>query len=115
MLRGAQTLGELKQRSERLHRFDSLEDVERALGELMDRDLVARLSRRPGQKEERYAQLLGDERGNEAWEGSARDEVPPSRPASGADRIGLLEERIGRLEQEIASLHSLVDRLGGTD
>src|SRR6476646_3788377 len=54
MLRGAQTPGELKQRSERLHQFAGLAAVHETLDRLVERDLVARHSRRPGQKEERY-------------------------------------------------------------
>ena len=61
MLRGPQTPGELKQRSDRLHPFAELAEVEATLERLIDRDLVVRLERRPGQKEERYAQLLGGE------------------------------------------------------
>jgi len=60
MLRGAQTPGELKQRGERLHPFASLEDVDDVLSTLAERDLVARVPRRPGQKEDRFAQLLGE-------------------------------------------------------
>ncbi|MFZ1155950.1 MAG: YceH family protein [Solirubrobacteraceae bacterium] len=60
MLRGPQTPGELKQRSERLHAFDGLDGVHETLAVLIGRGLVAQLNRRPGQKEERYAQLLGD-------------------------------------------------------
>ena len=59
MLRGPQTVGELKQRSERLHRFDSITEVAEVLDGLTQRELVARLERRPGQKEERWEQLLG--------------------------------------------------------
>ena len=59
LLRGPQTPGELKQRSERMAPMPTLADVERVLGELIARDHVVRLERRPGQKEERYAQLLG--------------------------------------------------------
>lgn len=59
MLRGAQTPGELKQRGERIHAFAGLEEVHSTLSGLIERDLVARLLRRPGQKEERYVQLLG--------------------------------------------------------
>ncbi len=59
MLRGPQTPGELKQRSERLASFDGLASVEAVLERLIERELAARLPRRPGQKEERYAQLLG--------------------------------------------------------
>jgi hypothetical protein len=60
MLRGPQTPGELKQRSERLHAFEGLDMVHETLAVLIGRGLVAQLNRRPGQKEERYAQLLGD-------------------------------------------------------
>ncbi len=59
MLRGSQTPGELKGRSERLYPLGSLEDVHRTLDALIERELVERLPRRPGQKEERYAHLLG--------------------------------------------------------
>ena len=59
MLRGPQTVGELKQRSERLHRFGSIAEVAETLDGLTQRELVARLERRPGQKEERWQQLLG--------------------------------------------------------
>jgi uncharacterized protein YceH (UPF0502 family) len=60
MLRGPQTPGELKQRTERMHGFVDLAGVHDTLGRLIERGLVARLERRPGQKEERYAQLLED-------------------------------------------------------
>ncbi len=61
MLRGPQTLGELNQRTERLSRFGSLAEIEQTLDAMAARELVARLPRRPGQKEERYAHLLGEE------------------------------------------------------
>ena len=61
MLRGPQTPGELKQRTERLHRFEGLDEVEAVLERLAERELAERLPRRPGQKEERYTQLLGEE------------------------------------------------------
>lgn len=59
MLRGPQTPGELKQRTERLHPFADLAAVHDCLDRLIERDYVARLERRPGQKEERYEHLLG--------------------------------------------------------
>src|SRR4051812_45548938 len=59
MLRGPQTLGELRTRSERLYPFGSSEDVEQRLVELAERELVARLPKRPGEREERWTQLLG--------------------------------------------------------
>jgi uncharacterized protein YceH (UPF0502 family) len=86
MLRGAQTPGELKQRTERLHPFASLPEVEETLQELIDREHVVRLPRRPGQKEQRYAHTLG---------GEVPDEF--ASPAS-------LEERVARLEQQVEEL-----------
>ncbi len=61
MLRGPQTPGELKQRGERMHAFTSLDEVHATLAALIERGLIAQLQRRAGQKEERYAQLLGGE------------------------------------------------------
>jgi uncharacterized protein YceH (UPF0502 family) len=74
MLRGPQTPGELKQRSERLHLFAGLEEVEDTVRGLIERDLVAGLPRRPGQREGRYAQLLG---GAAAEEGEVEAAGPP--------------------------------------
>ena len=74
MLRGAQTPGELKQRSERMHAFAELDAVHETLERLIERELVVRLDRRPGQKEERYAQLL---RGRRA-EAAARERAEPA-------------------------------------
>ena len=103
MLRGPQTPGELKQRSERLHAFESLEDLERTIDALSERGLAARLERRPGQKEQRYAQLLGGEvdAGAALEEGGA--ELPP-------DRFAALEERVSRLERELDSLREALGR-----
>jgi uncharacterized protein YceH (UPF0502 family) len=109
MLRGPQTPGELKTRSERLHPLSSLADVEEVLGRLIERELVARQPRRPGQKEERYAQLLG---GAEE-EATAAAALPPAPVAVDArdDRIGELEARVERLEDELASLRTALDGL----
>jgi uncharacterized protein YceH (UPF0502 family) len=60
MLRGAQTPGELKQRTDRMHPFADLGSVHATLERLIGRELVTCLGRRPGQKEDRYAQLLED-------------------------------------------------------
>lgn len=90
MLRGGQTPGELKQRSERLHRMGSLEDVQRTLDRLIARGLVAQLERRPGQKEERYVHRLSEDREGErepvAPVASTADVVPAPAvaPAPGA-------------------------------
>ncbi|MDX6679511.1 MAG: uncharacterized protein QOE31_3563 [Solirubrobacteraceae bacterium] len=61
MLRGPQTPGELKQRTDRLHSFADLAGVHETLRRLIERELVMQLDRRPGQKEERYAHRLGDD------------------------------------------------------
>ncbi|MGH3105130.1 MAG: YceH family protein [Gaiellaceae bacterium] len=104
MLRGAQTPGELKQRSDRLHRFAAPGDLEQTLGTLVDRELVARRPRRPGQKEERYEQLLGAE--------DAPEQVAGEQGAEGADiRGSALEERVSRLEDEVASLRRALESL----
>ena len=94
MLRGPQTLGELKSRSERLHRFGSLDDVATTLTRLSDRELVARLPRRPGQKEERYAHLLGP--------GGETSSEPAAGETLDADgRLDELEQRVTRLEEQL--------------
>jgi uncharacterized protein len=88
MLRGPQTPGELKQRSERLHPFAGLAEVEDTVRGLIERDLVAGLPRRPGQREGRYAQLLGGvaeegevEAGGPPWAGTAAAEPAMRRAA----------------------------------
>jgi uncharacterized protein len=97
MLRGPQTLGELKGRSERLHRFDTLEDVQERLDALAGRELVARLPRRPGQKEDRFGQLLGGD------EEQTRPAVAAEAPAA-PDRVSALELRVEELERRLADL-----------
>ena len=103
MLRGPQTPGELRARTERLHRFAGHDDLIEAIERLTGRDLAVRLDRRPGQKEERYAHSLGDEA--EATPGATASPAAPAIPD--------LEERVERLEQELAQLHQAVESLGG--
>ncbi|HYY04885.1 MAG TPA: YceH family protein [Gaiellaceae bacterium] len=93
MLRGPQTPGELKQRTERLHPFASLAEVEATLERLVERELVARLPRQPGQKEVRYRQRLGGD-----GDGTPTTETEEPAPNLEA-RIEALEERVRRLEQ----------------
>jgi uncharacterized protein len=96
MLRGPQTPGELKQRTERLFSFDGIGGIEEVLQNLIGRELVARLSRRPGQKEERYAQLLGGD--------SPEAAPPPEAPSGLEERVARLEEAVRALEQRLESL-----------
>ena len=95
MLRGPQTPGELKQRTERMHRFESVPEVIETLDRLMERELVARLPRRPGQKEERYGQLLGGESG-----GGVEETAAPAED----DRFGSFERRLRELEERVEAL-----------
>jgi uncharacterized protein len=103
MLRGAQTLGELKQRTDRLHHFDSLDDVALTLDALAQRDLAVRLERRPGQKEERYAQLLGGGQGEQPV-----SEALAQAPEAG-DRFADFEARLSRLEVAFDELSARLD------
>lgn len=100
MLRGAQTPGELKARTERLFPFASLADLQETLEALAERKLVERLERRPGQKEERWVQLLGGAAANSREGVEPVDDPAPAK----ADRLTELEERVRRLEQQIATL-----------
>ncbi len=104
MLRGAQTPGELKGRSDRLHSFPDLRSVEATLDRLIERELVRRLDRRPGQKEQRYLQLVG---GDPTGEDTDRSPTPAAAQSAGDS----LEERVARLEKEVRglreSLHAL--------
>jgi hypothetical protein len=85
LLRGPQTPGELKQRTERMAPLASLDDVERVLGELDQRGYARRLGRRPGQKEDRFGQLLGgalDAEPTYAQSPSLDPGAPSSHPAA---------------------------------
>ncbi len=101
MLRGPQTPGELKQRTERMHVFADLGGVHETLERLIGRGLVAVLERRPGQKEERYVQLLGEED-----EASDAAPSPMSTPTPVPRAVDGLEERVARLEREVAQLRA---------
>jgi uncharacterized protein YceH (UPF0502 family) len=108
MLRGTQTPGELRQRTERLHHFRDAAELEAALDGLAERELAARLERRPGQKEERYAHRLGEDAPAATL---PADEVPlapapaaPPEPAGGEQRLARIEADIADLRAQIAAL-----------
>jgi uncharacterized protein YceH (UPF0502 family) len=112
MLRGPQTPGELKQRGQRLHDFADLAAVQATLDRLVEGGQIARHERRPGQKEDRYEQLLG---GASVPSGTVSTEVPPDgRPAdpvsageSGpAKTLTPAEDRLTRLEREVSELRA---------
>ena len=127
MLRGPQTPGELKARSDRMAQLDSLAEVERILASLAERGYVRRIARRPGQKEDRFEQLLGGASG----EGS--EDAPPAAPTptptpmrtptptptptsapavpGGAASDGALEARVRALEADVAELRDELARV----
>jgi hypothetical protein len=113
MMRGEQTPGQLKQRVERLYEFESLPAVQVTLDGLVERGLVARHPRRPGQKEDRYQQLLGPGADRDAGDrgtiptGDADEPSPDPAPAGGPPP----EDRLGRIEREVAELRSQLESL----
>ncbi len=113
MLRGPQTVGELKARTERLHAFDSLEAVGETLEHLATRDepLVQRLAREPGRKEPRFAQLVGvsDVSISEAAAAPHVDAGPGMPGLAAAPATGALED----LRRELEALRAEVDELRG--
>ncbi len=108
MLRGIQTPGELKQRGERLHHFASLAEVHETLERLIETGHVERLPRRPGQKEERYEQLLG---GEEAADVATAADEPAAPTGSEPESDGGGDDRLARLEAEVRELRSELDEL----
>ena len=97
MLRGPQTVGELKQRTERLRHFETAGDVDAVLSALAERELVERWPRRAGQKEDRYVQLLG---------GSAESAPRYAAVAVEDDRLAELQAAVSELRDEVAALRA---------
>ncbi len=95
MLRGAQTIGELRNRTERMHRFDDLSEVESIIERLPE--MIVKLPRRPGEKESRYAHLFS---------GPVRleDVMIESPTASRPDRTASLEAEVATLRDEVRLL-----------
>lgn len=101
LLRGPQTPGELRGRTERMHRFEELSDVHTALSRLMERDppLAKILNRVPGTKEARYAHLLSGEPAEQA--------APAEQAPTGKD----LHAEVAALREEVAELRAQVERV----
>jgi len=104
MLRGPQTAAELRARSERMHHFASVPEVESTLERLSERELVRRQARRPGTREERWEQLLGDD------ETGAGVAIVPTPAESGSVLAApgrssqALEERLAQIEARLSEL-----------
>ena len=104
LLRGPQTPGELRGRTERMHPFEDLDAVQSSLQKLMQRELplVAVLPRQPGTKESRFAHLLSGE--------VEAGEIPPPRTSARPSASGD-QERVSRLEEAVAALQNEVSEL----
>ncbi len=106
LLRGPQTPGELRGRTERMHSFEDLDAVQASLQKLMQRDppLAAVLPRQPGTKESRYAHLLSGQ--IDAAEAVSQSAAPISHSADG-DRLTMLEEQVASLQREVSELKQM--------
>ena len=125
LLRGPQTVGELRTRTDRMTRFDGLAAIEHELALLAGAapPLVARLGRRPGQKEERWTELLrasdlpdGAPPGPPAGSPPTVTEASPGSPMAGppsglADSVGELRSDVDRLMSDVAALRSALEEL----
>jgi uncharacterized protein YceH (UPF0502 family) len=101
LLRGPQTPGELLQRTERLFHFPDSAALTETIDRLIERELVARYDRRPGQREDRYGHLLGGEAPEPAAAAPAPAAAPPARDD---DRLAQLEREVAELRAEVAAL-----------
>ena len=111
LLRGPQTLGEIRGRTDRLFHFEELSDVQATLQKLMDRDppLVKVLPRQPGTKEARYAHLFS---GDVAAFDVAVTSTSAAGPASARDeRVAALEEQIASLQSDVAEMKQQIEKL----
>jgi hypothetical protein len=114
LLRGPQTPGELRGRTERMHPFEELTDVAAGLQKLMEREppLVAVLPRQPGTKESRYAHLLsGKVEGASFAAPPVYASTSPSGDGVDSERIARLEAEMAELRKEMAALLQKVDDL----
>lgn len=112
LLRGPQTPGELRTRTDRLCKFNDVHEVEAVLQRLMERDggpLVARLPREPGKRESRYMQLFSEAAPEPA--ASERMNDAADLPASAQERLVQLEQWVGELREEVARLKNRLEVL----
>ncbi len=116
MLRGPQTVGEIRGRSGRLYDFDSLQEVDETLQALAEREhpLAVQLARQPGEKEARWAHLLSGEPAESPAPSSAPAHHSPSPDAAALEaRVAALEARVAALEDAVAALRAELETLRG--
>ncbi len=107
MLRGPQTPGELKQRTERMQGFADIAEVHEVLTRLIGKDFVYELARRPGQKEERYQHRLSEDLDGEEIEAAGSFSAPAAvvpPPPRRDERMDRLEAEVAALREEIAAI-----------
>ena len=112
LLRGPQTPGELRTRTERLCKFQDIHEVESTLDQLMQHDdgpFVAKLPREPGKRETRFAHLFGGE--IDMREVAAPAAAVSAGPGADADRMEQLEQIVNQLRDEVATLNARLDRI----
>jgi hypothetical protein len=105
MLRGQQTVGEIKGRTERIYAFADLDETETVLQKMMDRaegPLVQKLPHAPGTKEPRYAQTLG---------GEVEVQAAPPASSHNPDRLAVLEQEVAALREEVAQLRRRLEEV----
>lgn len=111
-LRGPQTPGELRSRTNRLCSFSDVHEVEGVLQKMSEREdgaLVVRMPREPGKRESRYAHLFSGE-----VEAAGPDEIaaiPRARESGSSERVEALEQRLAELEEKVATLTATLDEL----
>lgn len=110
LLRGAQTMGELRSRASRMQPFAELADIEDSLRELSEHQppLAVQLPRQPGRKENRYTHLLAGEPVLEAEEHRAPAEAARRQVMAEEERIARVEEEISGLREEVAELRKQI-------
>ena len=116
ILRGPQTLGEIRGRSGRLHEFADLDEVEQTLGELGERQqpMVVQLERQPGRKEARFAHLLcGEPDSGEEDQGEGLVELAALEVRAENERLAVLEQEVGALREELAALRRAFEEFTG--
>ncbi len=103
MLRGSQTVGEIRGRTERLHPFEQLEEVQKTLETLQEWGYVALLPRQPGRKESRYTHLLSGPPEKSAESDTGHEALSPSNQMEN-ETVAKLEEEVKSLRQELEEL-----------
>lgn len=121
LLRGSQTPGELRTRTNRLAEFDNVEEVETTLSKLQnlnEQQLVIKLEREPGKREARYAHLFSGDDGFqhtalqlENGQTAKADSISPAPAEQSLDRLTALENQVADLTSQLAELKEIVDIL----